>query len=163
MISSVRTGAVLLMLGLLAGCGGGSELVVRPPTSRLPSPTATAASPTATPSVAVNPKVAVAPATGLKDGQTVHVTATGFSPGEALVVLECADKGHQTSQGDCDLTNLVPVTTDGSGRVETDLSVHVGPFGANKVTCSATQPCLVSVSQASLNASQEADTRISFG
>lgn len=159
----MRVATVLALAVLLAGCGGGSELVVRPPTSRLPSPTGGSPTPTATGSATVNPKVAVSPATGLKDGQTVHVKITGFSPGQGLVVLECADKGSKTGQGDCDLTGLVPVTTDADGGAEADLVVHTGPFGANNVSCTATQPCLVSASQANPKATQEADTRISFG
>ncbi|MCL6538803.1 MAG: hypothetical protein K6T28_09515 [Acidothermus sp.] len=98
----------------------------------------------------------------MKDGQTVHVTASGFSPNESLVVEECADKGTNTGPGDCDLEGLVQVTSDANGNVTADYKVKKGPFGANHIVCSATQPCLLSVTQPTPNPSEEADVRLNF-
>ena len=102
------------------------------------------------------------PASGLASSQTVTVEASGFSPSEALVVLECAAKGAATGSGDCNLAGMQSVMTNATGTVTTTLGVVKGPFGANKIVCSSTQPCLVSVTQASPSPTQEADTPISF-
>jgi hypothetical protein len=93
----------------------------------------------------------------------VLVTASGFSPGEALVVTQCADKGAATGPGDCNLANMKSVTSDAGGRVSVALTVTKGPFGANNIVCGPSQRCLVSVSQATPTPTQEADARISFG
>ena len=89
-------------------------------------------------------------------------TASGFSGNEALVVTECAPKGARTGAGDCNLTGMQSVTSDANGTVRADFTVDQGPFGANKVTCGPSQACLVSVTQASLSPTQEADERITF-
>jgi hypothetical protein len=107
--------------------------------------------------------VAVTPAKGLKNGATVTVTATGFSPNEPLIVVQCADRGKATGQGDCNLAAMNTVVSDSTGRVTATVRVVRGPFGTNKRTCDAAHPCLISVSQATLNPSQEADAPISFG
>lgn len=156
------------------GCGGGgSAPVVRPgsttvagpttaPTSTTTPPTSTSTTPATTEAPGAGQQVTITPATGLKATQTVRVVATGFSPGESLVVTECAAKGTATGPGDCNLTGLKAVTSDGAGKVSLDFTVVKGPFGANNIVCSATQACLVSVTQASLSPTQEADAEISF-
>jgi hypothetical protein len=108
-------------------------------------------------------KVTVTPATGLKSGQKVLVQASGFSPGESLVVTECAAKGAATGPGDCDLNGMQSVTADASGQVKVDLTVTKGPFGANNIVCGPAQACLISVTQATPSPTQEADTPITFG
>jgi hypothetical protein len=162
-VLSLATGALVV-----SGCGGGDESpVVRPPAS--PSTTAPSTSPTVSPSATgsptapVHPEVIVKPASGLRDGQSVTVTASGFSPGLSLIVVQCADKGQQTGPGDCNLAVSTTLQTDAAGKAEATLTVAYGPFGANGVVCSATQPCLVSVTEASFTPSQEADAPISFG
>ena len=89
--------------------------------------------------------------------------ASGFSPGEALVVTQCAAKGTATGPGDCNLTSMQSVTADAGGRVRAEFTVSKGPFGANKVVCVAAQACLISVTQATPSPTQEADAPISFG
>ncbi len=93
----------------------------------------------------------------------MHVTGHGFSPNEPLVVNECADKGTSTSPGDCNLTGMVTTKSDGSGNVSADYKVTKGPFGANKITCGGGTTCLLSVSQASANPTEEADVTLNFG
>jgi hypothetical protein len=104
----------------------------------------------------------VTPATGLARTQKVLVQASGFAPGESLVVTECAAKGTATGPGDCDLTSMQNVTADASGRVKTEFTVRKGPFGANNVMCGSGQGCLLSVTQATLSPTREADAPISF-
>jgi hypothetical protein len=106
--------------------------------------------------------VTVLPAHGLHDGQRVTVTGRGFSPDEALTVIQCADKGQKTGAGDCNLPEMQTASSDADGRVSTTLTVARGPFGANKVVCSSEQFCLISVTQASLHPTEEADAQITF-
>ena len=91
------------------------------------------------------------------------VQASGFSPGEALVVTQCAAKGTATGPGDCDLSGMRSVTADAGGRVSIEFTVSKGPFGANNIVCGPAQACLISVTQATPSPTQEADAPISFG
>ena len=90
------------------------------------------------------------------------MTATGFSPDEPLTVIQCADKGQATGAGDCNLPSMLAASSDANGRLVTTLAVSRGPFGANAVVCTAKQPCLISVTQASLNPTEQANSAISF-
>jgi hypothetical protein len=156
---------VVVAVGLVAGCGGSSEKVVRPPvTSAAPTPSPT---PTAAPTMTASrlpgrPVAAVTPATGLVEGQSVAVTGSSFSPGLALVVVQCLDRGKATGSGDCNLPALVSVTADAGGKVATRLKVSKGPFGTPPLLCSATHRCLVSITEATLSPTEEADAAISF-
>ena len=146
---SVRAMTAAVLAGVsLGGCGSNSSTVVRTPTV---APLSSSAVPSTTsPAPARHPTAVVTPAKGLRDRQIVRVTATGFSAGEALQVIECADKGTTTGPGDCNLTGMQSATSDAAGRISTQLQVVRGPFGANKIVCSKQQRCLVSVTQASL-------------
>ena len=70
---------------LLAGCGGGSAPVVRPPATGPPgAPTSTgrAARPGDSPTRAgIHPSIRVAPASGLHDGQLIALHGRGFPAG----------------------------------------------------------------------------------
>jgi hypothetical protein len=139
--------------------------VIRSPTASAPATTATtpAASPPPTAASSVAQHATVTPATGLKSGQKVMVQASGFSPGEPLVVTQCAAKGTATGPGDCNLTSMQSITADTSGRVRVEFTVSKGPFGANNIICGPAQACLISVTQATPSPAQEADAPISFG
>lgn len=166
------TVAAALVTSALGACTSSSSSVVRAPTGSVPVATSpappsrqpsTATKPSTGTPVKTRPMVAVTPAKGLKNGATVTVTATGFSPNEPLIVVQCADRGKATGQGDCNLAAMNTVVSDSTGRVTATVPVVRGPFGTNKRTCDAAHPCLISVSQATLNPSQEADAPISFG
>jgi hypothetical protein len=158
-----RRGAAVVVLLLVAGCGGGSDKVVRPPDSQAPSATSTAATPTATSTKPAGKQIArVSPATGLVDGQTVTVTGSGFSPGRALVVVQCLNRGTATGSGDCNLSGLVSTKADAAGKVTAQLKLSKGPYGTPPLLCSAAHPCLVSITEAQLQPTEEADTPISF-
>jgi Neocarzinostatin family len=160
-----RWAAAAVLTVLAAGCGSSPAPVTRSPTTT-PPPAITTAPATATPSAPApsgHQKVTVTRATGLKSGQKALVQATGFSPGESLVVSECAAKGAATGPGDCDLNGMQSVTADASGQVKVDLTVTKGPFGANNIVCGPARPCLISVTQATPSPTQEADTPITFG
>jgi hypothetical protein len=155
--------AAIVIAAALSACSSGSSNVVRTPTA--PAPSTSSASPSSsasTSAAASKPAVKVTPATGLQDKQLVLVNASGFSPNEALQVIECADKGTKTGAGDCNLSAMLAVTSDATGNVRAQLRVLRGPFGANKIVCGSTQHCLVSVTQASLAPTEEADGAIEF-
>jgi hypothetical protein len=117
------------------------------------------------PPTASTPTVVVCPRSGLHDGQTVHVYASGFQNAKptaltkALVVTECADKGNDTQQGDCG--DLHFVNPDADGRVELTITV-TKVVGANKNVCGAKYKCLVSVAQPKQPPDYEADQHITF-
>ena len=162
---SLRWAAVAALAILAVGCGSNTAALTRSPTTTPPvtaTVTATATS-SATAASGHGQHVKVTPATGLRSGQQVQVQASGFSPGESLVVTECASKGAATTSGDCNLTSLQGVTADASGQVNVQLTVTKGPFGANKIVCGPAQACLISVTQATPSPTQEADTPIRFG
>jgi hypothetical protein len=157
--------AALLIGAALSGCSSSSSGVVRtltPPSTTSASPSSASATPSTSAASKVKPKVIITPATGLHDRQVVTVTASGFSPDEALQVIECADKGTSTGPADCNLTGMQSATSDAAGRVNTQLTVLRGPFGGNNHVCNAQQRCLISVTQASLTPTDEADGVIQF-
>lgn len=156
-----RVLAAAAALTALSACGGGASTVVRPPSER-PN-TTTPASPSSTGSAAPHDQhLIVNPSTGLRERQSLRVEGRGFTPGEALVVTECAAKGKQTGAGDCNLAGLTSVTADSNGMVKLQFVVLKGPFGANNIVCGAKVHCLISVTQATLSPTEEADADISF-
>ena len=160
--------AAMVVPALLTACGSdGTPTVVRSGSaSRAATSSSTPESAAPTGSASSAPPrvqtVRVSPSTGLRDGQQVAVTAAGFSPGEPLQVIECAARQQQTGPGDCNLAGMLSASADAAGTVSARLRVVRGPFGANKIVCSASQPCLVSVTQATLAPTEEADAPISF-
>ena len=165
-----RWAGAAVLVAVAAGCGSSSAPLTRSPTTTPPPPATTApATPSATataPATATSgqaQQITVTPAAGLKSGQRVRVLASGFSPGESLVITECASKGTATGPGDCNLNAMQGVTADASGRVEVDFTVSKGPFGANNIVCGSAQDCLISVTQATPSPTQEADAPITFG
>jgi hypothetical protein len=166
--------AVLAAAALLAACGQSKKenaatnkigntttTKAKSSGSGTSSTTASTASTTSTTAAASGPNMTVAPSTGLTDGATVHVKATGFPPNLSLGINECADKGNQTGAGDCDLAHLVPIKSDAAGAAEGDYVVHKGPFGANQIVCGPAQQCLVSVADLS-NGSHNASMDVQF-
>jgi len=154
--------AALALGGALIGCSSSSKVVNAPTTSASGSSSVASSSSPASSGAKAQPALTVTPATNLKDQQVVHVAGSGFSPNEALQVVECAQKGASTGPGDCNLTGMANATSAADGTVTTDLTVLRGPFGANNIICSAQQPCLISVTQASMSPTEEADATIQF-
>ncbi|HET6877748.1 MAG TPA: neocarzinostatin apoprotein domain-containing protein [Jatrophihabitans sp.] len=165
--------AALVLAVPLAACGGRSSNVVRPlstpsnsASTGRSSPVSSSAPGTSSASRTTAPAgrqtVTVTPHSGLHDGQEVRVEATGFSPNEPLQVIQCADKGNATGPGDCNLSGMLSVSSDASGKLQVRLKVLRGPFGTNRSVCSGAQRCLVSVTQAAMQPTEEADAPISF-
>jgi hypothetical protein len=82
-----------------------------------------AASPAAASPAAASPSMTVEPDTNLVGGQTVTVTASGFTPKASLAIVECSPRALNpppgfTQQDECDLSNdLVIRTADSSGNM----------------------------------------------
>jgi len=105
----------------------------------------------------------VTPSTGLRDGQVVTVVGKGFTQGSQVIVTECADKGTSTVADDCDLNGSKVASADSAGTVTAQYPVAKGPFGGNKIVCSASQKCLLSITNAGASDRPEVATEdISF-
>lgn len=149
----VQLVCVLAVLGLVVGACGSSSSSSKKKSSK----------PAATKPAKAKPTLTVTPATGLADGQTVHIAAKGFTPNQqSLGINECANKGDATGAGDCNIRELKPVQSDAKGEISADYVVRKGPFGGNNIVCSAQQKCLLSVSQLIQKPTEEADMDIAF-
>jgi len=155
--------AVLGLAGAMvfAGCSS-SKSSTPATTSGLAGTATTQGGSSSTTAAGGGQKLTITPSSSLASPQTVQLEASGFSPHESLTVAQCADKGNNTGPGDCNLGASQMVTSDSTGHVSLRFTVVKGPFGDNKIVCSASQRCLVSVTQASIAPTQEADAPISF-
>jgi hypothetical protein len=150
---------LVLVLGVaavtLAACGSSGGSKSSPPATKPKETTTTTKAPAQT--------VTVTPDTNLTSGQVVTVVGKGFTPGANNIgANECADKGDQTGAGDCDLPGTKTAVPDASGTVTIQFTVNKGPFGANQIVCSATQKCLVSVSELTASPTQVATAELNF-
>jgi hypothetical protein len=158
-ISGAATSAPARGSGSTSAHSSSSFAPTHAATSSTPAP------PSCTRPTSSSPTVVVCPSTGLHDGQTVHVYASGFQNAKptaltkALVVTECADKGNDTQQADCGSLHFV--NPDAQGRVDLPITV-VQVVGSNKDVCGAKYKCLISVAQPKQPPDYEADQHISF-
>jgi hypothetical protein len=100
---------------------------------------------------AAGPKVVVTPSTNLHNGEVVHVSGSGFKPGDTVFLVEClrAAKG----EAGCKVASGIPpsetITSTGLLR-ETTFKVSTGKIGNG--TCGTTKAnlakCAVSVGSA---------------
>jgi neocarzinostatin family protein len=151
----LATATLMLLVG---ACGHTTSSAQKHVTtsSEPASPTTTAPS---------HQSVTITPASGLHDGQVVHVVARGFTAGASGIgVVECGvSPTSKTGQDDCNIGGIKLATVDGSGTVTADFPVSVGPFGSNAVVCSAHQPCVISVTQLSLTPAEFTSGPVTFG
>lgn len=99
----------------------------------------------------------VTPAEGLADGDEITIEATGFAPGTALGITQCADESDPdqgvevTGSGECNLRAIATVEADADGNVSTTYAVAAGQTMVDNtesgVTCDATHDCVVSVGE----------------
>lgn len=102
------------------------------------------------------------PHSGLKNAQAVQVVGKGYTAGKVYVVTECADKGAATVAADCNQPGIKTGTADATGTVTVSFPV-AKHFGSNKIVCSASQACVVSVATADqLHPSELASAKITF-
>ena len=146
-------GVFLVSAGLLlVGCGSsgssssGSSLKTLPrdvtPTTAVNMATTTTTEP--------KQKVTLTPDSGITEGQTVQVSAKGYKPNaKGLLVIECADK-PDSGAGDC-VFGHPSVDADAQGNIATTFKVTKGPVGGNNNMCTATQKCLVVITEPTTN------------
>lgn len=97
------------------------------------------------------PTVTVTPATGVKNGDTVSVSGTGFPASTAVNALECG--ADATTISDCDTSTVKSGTTDASGAFTgVMVTVHTGAVGDK--TCSDGGSCGIVASTAATPADQ---------
>jgi hypothetical protein len=79
-------------------------------------------------STATKRVVHATPAVGLKNGETVTVTGSGFKAHEQIIVLECLAGATGATQ--CDIADASAVTTTGKGVLpKTTFHVKTGKIG----------------------------------
>jgi hypothetical protein len=127
-IAGALAGTVLL----LAGCGSSG------PASQTPSPLPTAtASPISRDATAGRKPVLVLDPTHGALGVTVRVTGSGYGPNVMLTGTICAVDAQgnvQNPLAQCDVTNIVSVTTDGHGGFATTYTVKRLPAARSGYT-----------------------------
>jgi hypothetical protein len=88
--------------------------------------------------------ITITPDTGLTDGQSVHIVATGFKPGVEVGVSECGP--GMIGNGNCNGPGAQFLAADALGTVTLDFIVVKGPFGTNNILCGPAQQCDIFVS-----------------
>ncbi len=92
------------------------------------------------------PAVVVSPSTNLKNGQTVTVTGSGFTPGDSLYVLECL--ATATGASGCNVATAKSITANSDGTLpSTPFTVVAGKIGLS--ACGTTSAnaggCIITV------------------
>lgn len=113
--------------------------------------------------------ITVTPSTNLADGQTVTVRGAHFKPGVSVIIVECVDHGANTQNTNCTgnggLFGIPPgFTPAANGTFTKSFVVHksFSGIGGGSNTCTSSTPCLISVTEANNNPSEEADAPIRF-
>ncbi len=104
--------------------------------------------------------ITLTPATGLHDGEVIHIVATGYVPGVDYYSMECRAGSYVAD--DCNTGEFDSTTADMSGTVTLDYKVVKGPFGAHHVICSPAQPCMIGVAGGQGNDVRAASTNLDF-
>ncbi len=101
----------------------------------------------ATAPTSAGPSITVTPATGLKNGQTVTITGSGFVAGDSLFAVECLTTA--TSSAGCSTAGATPITAKSDGTLpSTTFTVATGTIGTGTCGTSANDlaGCVISVS-----------------
>ncbi|HEV7959055.1 MAG TPA: neocarzinostatin apoprotein domain-containing protein, partial [Acidimicrobiales bacterium] len=100
---------------------------------------------------AAGPKVVVAPSVKLKNGEVVHVSGSGFKPGDTVFIVECLRSAK--GESGCKVPTTIPtaVTITATGLLpRSSFKVSTGKIGNG--TCGTTKAnlskCAVSVGNA---------------
>jgi len=106
-------------------------------------------------------RVTVTPSTGLHDGETVQVEATGYAPGKQLVVTECSAV-PDASASDCAVVSAHFATPSSAGTIDVAITVDAGPFGLNHIRCDIAPGCIISVTDIAFTPTELATAPIQF-
>lgn len=115
-------------------------------------------------------KGSASPATGLVDGDVVHIVAKGFSKKISLGIVQCVDPDDpdngldegELAGVDCDTVNTTAIKANKKGKVVADREVNSGPFGATNRVCDATHDCLLSVTELTAGDAERVTFKITF-
>ena len=99
------------------------------------------------PQPATNRMASLSSGDGLRDGQTVTVTWSGFLPGKAVNIVQSAGNGPNGAAA-CDITGGRILQADPTGEGSLDLVVHTGAVGTG--VCDASTPCTIVINDAGL-------------
>ena len=100
----------------------------------------------ATAPTSAGPSITVTPATGLKNGQTVTITGSGFVAGDSLFAVECLTTA--TSAADCNTAGATPITANSDGTLpSTTFTVKTGTIGSGAcgTTAANAHGCAITV------------------
>jgi hypothetical protein len=155
--------ALVALVAVVAGCSSSDKPAASPATTPTTPPPA---STTTTTAPASPYKATASPTTGLTDGQAVTVNISGFKPGLQLGINECATTTDDSGSG-CDLGAIKIITSAPDGTGSAVFNVKIGPFGADKIVCTALKApehCLLSVGEltADANAERSNDVPLQF-
>ena len=115
----------------------------------------------ALPVVTYRPHVKVAPSTGLRKGQSVRVSGSGFQPGDHVYIVECLASGTTASK--CALKTTVAKTINAKGQLASSVfKVVTGKIGTGTCGTKASnlKSCAIDVGNALKK--DAASVRISF-
>jgi hypothetical protein len=93
------------------------------------------------PARAAEDAASVSPSSGLKDGQTVTVTGSGWPANDTINMVECSVP--LTAVSSCDLGTLVRITSSATGTFSTPFRVHTGVVGDG--SCDPGKSCLIAI------------------
>ena len=90
-------------------------------------------------------RLTVSPRTDLREGQAVHVRATGQRPGAEVEIVVCAAPAR-TGASRCGAPGpAVTTVVDADGNASATLRIDEGPVGTERVFCRREQRCAVVV------------------
>ena len=143
-------GMMLTVVVALAACSSNkastTTSTTTTPTTSAPAATTTTAAPTTT-TTKPGQEITITPSTGLTNNEVVSIKGSGYPANEQQGITECANKGAQTGEGDCNIGGIAVTTASASGKISATFKVVLGPFGANHIVCTNAPGCLVSVAQ----------------
>ena len=107
------------------------------------------------------PKLVVTPSTNLHNGETVHVSGSGFTPGDSVYLVECL----ATAKGEagCKIQNAKGVTISATGRLaKTAFKVSTGKIGNGKCGTTKNNLRACAMSAGNITGGDSAVGRIAF-
>jgi hypothetical protein len=108
--------------------------------------------------VVVPPALSAVPSSGLRDGQNITLSGTGFSPNAFVEFIEC----ESTAPTSCDVNTIYPAFSGPDGTFSTTYPVtRVIANGEGPVDCAQTTTCVIMATNES-NPAQVASAPISF-
>ncbi len=93
-----------------------------------------------------SPTISVSPSTGLKNGESVTITGSGFIAGDSLYAVQCL--ATATSAAGCNTTAPTPITANSDGTLpSTTFTVAAGTIGSGAcgTTAANARACVITV------------------